>query len=42
MHRCHEFEGVYGLGIKESSSVWIADDLEPHMANMTKVANQFL
>ena len=39
MHRCHEFEGVPGLGIKEGSRVWLADDLEPHM---TKVANQFL
>ena len=42
MHRRHEFEGVHGLGINQCSSVWIADNLEPHAANVTKVANQFL
>jgi hypothetical protein len=33
---------MHRLGIEEGSRVWLADDLEPHVANVTKVANQFL
>ena len=33
---------MHCLGIEEGSSVWLADDLEPHVANVSKVANQFL